>query len=76
MKANKLYKYRPLSEFLFKELRYSELYFASYVELNDPLDLSVRINFKPVDKKMGSSLLLTHGRDKKMGSSLLLTHGR
>ena len=51
MKANKLYKYRPLSEFLFKELRYSELYFASYVELNDPLDLSVRINFKPVDKK-------------------------
>lgn len=51
MKKNKLYKYRPLSEFLFKELRYNELYFASYLELNDPLDLSSRIDFKPTDKK-------------------------
>ena len=51
MKINKLYKYRPLSEFLFKELRYSELYFASYFELNDPLDLSARINFKPTNEK-------------------------
>ncbi|MDD2307359.1 MAG: DUF2971 domain-containing protein [Prolixibacteraceae bacterium] len=42
---NKLYKYRPLSEFLFKELYYQELYFASYLELNDPLDLSARIEF-------------------------------
>lgn len=42
---NKLYKYRPLSEFLFKELLYQELYFASYNELNDPLDLSARIEF-------------------------------
>lgn len=42
---NKLYKYRPLSEFLFKELLYQELYFASYSELNDPLDLSARIEF-------------------------------
>lgn len=41
----KLYKYRPLSEFLFKELFYQELYFASYKELNDPLDLSARIEF-------------------------------
>ena len=41
----KLYKYRPLSEFLFKELFYQELYFASYLELNDPLDLSARIEF-------------------------------
>lgn len=40
-----LYKYRPLSEFLFKELYYQELYFASYFELNDPLDLSARIEF-------------------------------
>jgi hypothetical protein len=40
-----LYKYRPLSEFLFKELFYQELYFASYKELNDPLDLSARIEF-------------------------------
>ena len=37
--------YRPLSEFLFKELFYQELYFASYKELNDPLDLSARIEF-------------------------------
>lgn len=43
----KLYKYRPYSEFLFKELLYSELYFSSYKELNDPLDLSVRIDFRP-----------------------------
>jgi len=42
---NTLYKYRPLSEFLFKELYYQELYFASYFELNDPLDLSARIEF-------------------------------
>ena len=41
----KLFKYRPLSEFLFKELFYQELYFASYKELNDPLDLSARIEF-------------------------------
>ena len=40
-----LFKYRPLSEFLFKELYYQELYFASYFELNDPLDLSARIEF-------------------------------
>ena len=43
----KLYKYRPLSEFLFKELYYNEIYFATYIELNDPLDLSVRIDFRP-----------------------------
>lgn len=48
---NKLYKYRPLSEFLFKELYYQELYFASYSELNDPLDLSARIEFSPTDSK-------------------------
>ena len=54
---NKLYKYRPLSEFLFKELKYNELYFASYPELNDPLDLSTRINFKPKDKNQLRYLL-------------------
>jgi hypothetical protein len=42
---NTLFKYRPLSEFLYKELFYQELYFASYYELNDPLDLSARIEF-------------------------------
>ena len=41
----KVYKYRPLSDFLFKELLYNEIYFASYDELNDPLDLSARIEF-------------------------------
>ncbi len=46
---NKLFKYRPLSEFLFKELFYQELYFASYTELNDPLDLSARIEFTTSD---------------------------
>jgi hypothetical protein len=45
----KLYRYRPLSEFLYKELYYQELYFASYPELNDPLDLSARIDFSPRD---------------------------
>lgn len=46
-----LYKYRPLTEFLFKELYYQEIYFASYSELNDPLDLSARIDFAP--RKIG-----------------------
>lgn len=48
---NKLFKYRPLSEFLFKELHYQELYFASYDELNDPLDLSARIDFTSKDRE-------------------------
>ena len=43
----RLYKYRPLSEFLFKELKYQELYFANYQELNDPFDLNIRIDFTP-----------------------------
>lgn len=47
----KIYKYRPLSEFLFKELFYHEIYFASYDELNDPLDLSARIDFSSKDKE-------------------------
>lgn len=36
---------------LFKELLYSELYFSSYTELNDPLDLSVRIDFSPKNEQ-------------------------
>jgi hypothetical protein len=43
----KLFRYRPLSEFLFKELYYQEIYFASYQELNDPLDMSARVEFSP-----------------------------
>jgi len=46
----KLYKYRPLTELLYKELHYQEMYFASYNELNDPLDLSARIDFSCKDK--------------------------
>jgi len=45
----KIYKYRPLSDFLFKELLYQEIYFASYNELNDPLDLFLRIDFSTHD---------------------------
>jgi len=41
----KVYKYRALSESLFKELYYQELYFASSIELNDPLDLTAKIEF-------------------------------
>ena len=36
---------------MFKELYYQELYFASYNELNDPLDLSARIEFTSKDKE-------------------------
>ncbi len=41
----KLYRYRPATELVFKELRYSELYLASRDELNDPLDLNAPLNF-------------------------------
>lgn len=53
----KLYRYRPLSEFLYKELYYQELYFASFPELNDPLDLSARIDFSPREAKDLSTLV-------------------
>ena len=53
----KLYKYRPLTEFLFKELYYQELYFSTYAELNDPLDLSARIEFTPEKEKQVSYLV-------------------
>jgi len=52
-----LYKYRPLTDFLFKELYYQELYFASYLELNDPLDLSARIEFTPKEISQIENLL-------------------
>ena len=41
----KLYRYRPLSELLFKELLYREIYLATPTELNDPLDLNGQLNF-------------------------------
>src|SRR6185436_7161491 len=43
----KLYRYRPPTELVFKELRYSELYLAPPIELNDPLDLNGQLNFFP-----------------------------
>lgn len=46
----KLYRYRPLSELLFKELLYSEIYLASPIELNDPLDLNGQLNFFSKDE--------------------------
>jgi|GEM_PF-975510 len=45
----KVYKYRALSPFLFKELLYQELYFASCPELNDPFDLNLSVNFNIQD---------------------------
>ncbi len=53
----KLYKYRPLTDFLFKELFYQEIYFSCYSELNDPLDLSARIEFSPKNEKQVSYLV-------------------
>src|SRR5450432_2352283 len=46
----KLYRYRPISEFLFKELKYQELYHANYSELNDPLDMNTLLDFRVKDK--------------------------
>lgn len=54
---NKLYRYRPLTDFIFKELYYGELYFASYNELNDPLDLSVRMDFRPINERQIKGLI-------------------
>ena len=57
MRSKKLYRYRSLSELLFKELYYQEIYFASYFELNDPLDLSARIEFTSDDNETIEYLL-------------------
>ena len=55
----KLYKYRPISEFLYKELHYQEIYFASYDELNDPLDLSASIDYFPKNSEELEFLVYT-----------------
>lgn len=47
----KLYKYRPINQSLFKELLYREIFLAKYSELNDPLDMSSFIDFKPRNKE-------------------------
>lgn len=56
MPTRKLYKYRSLSHFLYKELDYQELYFASCTELNDPLDLRTQVEFMLEDKEHISAL--------------------
>lgn len=65
----KLYKYRPYSELLYKELFYSELYFSSYTELNDPLDLSVRIDFSPRNEQEIDHLLFLILKNNTIHSS-------
>ena len=42
----KLYRYRSVTAFLFKELLYQEIYLASFGELNDPLDMTPLVNFR------------------------------
>lgn len=56
MPTQKLYKYRSLSPFLYKELDYQELYFASCTELNDPLDLRTQVEFSLAEKEHISAL--------------------
>ena len=66
----RLYRYRPVSEMLFKELLYGELYLASPTELNDPLDLNGQLNFFSETKSEISALvhflckraLVSHGQ--------------
>lgn len=43
----KLYKYRPINDFLFKEILYQEIYLASLNELNDPLEFRKVLDFTP-----------------------------
>jgi hypothetical protein len=52
----KLYRYRPLNEFLYKELLYQEIYHASPHELNDPLDLNAQVNFYSIENSKLKSL--------------------
>lgn len=56
-RMKKLYRYRPLSDFLFKELFYQEIYLASYYELNDPLDMNVNIDFRTTEREAIKYLL-------------------
>jgi hypothetical protein len=58
----KLFRYRPLNEFLFKELLYQEIYRASPHELNDPLDLNTQVNFYSTEIKKLKSLSRFIGR--------------
>lgn len=53
----RLYRYRPLNGFLFKELKYREIYLARYGELNDPQDLSCTINYHSLEKEYVGALV-------------------
>ena len=83
----KLYRYRPLSEVLFKELRYCEIYFASPQELTDPLDMNGRLNFfssgqekiralaRFIAKRMFGTLFSSGGRgSEKEKAAVYLLH--
>ncbi|KQM77902.1 hypothetical protein ASE74_16000 [Pedobacter sp. Leaf216] len=80
MPTQKLYKYRSLSPFLYKELDYQELYFASCSELNDPLDLRTQVEFSLVNKKHISALTHFLFRESIVlpasGSEAILTNTR
>ena len=52
----RLFRYRPISSFLFKELKYREIYLARYGELNDPQDLSCIVNFYSNDRNRVNAL--------------------
>ena len=75
-KKMKLYRYRPLTEVLFKELLYSEIYLASPRELNDPLDLNGQLNFfteseekiRALARFLSKRILVLHLTDNRYGS--------
>ena len=54
----RLYRYRPITPSLFKELRYQEVYLAPYTELNDPLDLAPVVDFRA--KNLDEGRFLVH----------------
>ena len=75
-KKMKLYRYRPLTEVLFKELLYSEIYLASPIELNDPLDLNGQLNFftkseeqiRALARFLSKQILVLYLTDNRYGS--------
>ncbi len=67
----KVYRYRPLNDFLFKELYYRELYFASASELNDPLDLVAQFNFHPTDFEQYKALMCFFSKHVIVGDNIV-----
>jgi hypothetical protein len=70
----KLYRYRPLNDFLFKELLYQEIYYASAQELNDPLDLNTQISFYTEDKKKIEALVNFISMKATLSNELILIY--